>query len=197
MKKNIIIAGVPRAGKSTASHLLAQRYGYQHLCFDAINAGFEHCFPQLGIDTYANMSSIDNLIQISGKIAPFINAMFASEEYEKYERGLVIDVYQLLPEDYIKHIDPSYCDIFYFVTADITPEERFEHLRKYDTPDEYTYHKSDDEMKAGCADMVEQSRLIREQCEKYGLPCYETSRDREHVINDYIEEVGQGKKIQN
>lgn len=30
MKNNIIIAGVPRAGKSTISHRLATHYGYQH-----------------------------------------------------------------------------------------------------------------------------------------------------------------------
>lgn len=190
MKKNVLIAGVPRAGKTTAAHLLAQRYGYQHLCFDAINAAFERCFPQLGINTYADMSSMDILFNISGKIAPFINAMMASEEYEKYERGLVIDVCQLLPEDYIKYIDPVYCDIFYFITADVTPEERFTIMRKYDTPEEYTFSKCDDEIKEGCVHMVEQSRLIREQCEKYDLPCYETSGDRDAVINEFIEAVG-------
>ena len=31
MKNNIIIAGVPRAGKSTVSHILSQEYGYQHV----------------------------------------------------------------------------------------------------------------------------------------------------------------------
>ena len=190
MKKNLIIAGVPRAGKTTVSHLLAQRYDYQHLCFDAINAGFERCFPQLGINTYAELSSMEILYNISGKIAPFINAMFASEEYEKCERGLVIDVYQLLPEDYVKHIDPMFCDIFYFVTGDVTPEERYMIQRKYDTPQDYTYHKSDDEIREGCVYLVEQSRLMREQCEKYGLPCYETARDRERVINNFIEMIG-------
>jgi len=190
LKKNIIIAGVPRAGKTTAAHLLAQKYGYQHLCFDAVNAGFERCFPQLGIDTYANRSSIDKLYTISGKIAPFINAMFASEEYEKYERGLVIDVYQLLPEDFVKYIDPAFCDIFYFITADVTSEERYALLKKYDTPEEYTYNKPEDELRMGCADMVEQSCLLRGQCRKYGLPYYEMSKDRNRVIREFIETVG-------
>ncbi|MCR4752122.1 MAG: hypothetical protein K5852_07485, partial [Eubacterium sp.] len=34
MKNNIIIAGVPRAGKSTVSHLLSKKYGYQHVSMD-------------------------------------------------------------------------------------------------------------------------------------------------------------------
>ena len=40
MKNNIIIAGVPRAGKSTVSHILSQEYGYQHVSMDSIIAGF-------------------------------------------------------------------------------------------------------------------------------------------------------------
>lgn len=34
MKNNIIVSGVPRAGKSTVSHLLASKYGYQHVSMD-------------------------------------------------------------------------------------------------------------------------------------------------------------------
>ena len=53
MKNNIIIAGVPRAGKSTISRQLANRYGYQHISMDSIIAGFEKCFPETGVNTYA------------------------------------------------------------------------------------------------------------------------------------------------
>ncbi|HOP10968.1 MAG TPA: hypothetical protein PK629_05710 [Oscillospiraceae bacterium] len=63
-------------------------------------------------------------------------------------------------------------------------------LKKYDTPQDYTYYKSDAEIREGCVYLVEQSRLMREQCEKYGLPYYETSKDRERLINDFIEMVG-------
>jgi len=35
-KNNIIIAGVPRAGKSTLSRRIAREFGYQHVSMDAI-----------------------------------------------------------------------------------------------------------------------------------------------------------------
>jgi adenylate kinase family enzyme len=47
MKNNIIIAGVPRAGKSTVSHILSQEYGYQHVSMDSIIAGFEKIYTFL------------------------------------------------------------------------------------------------------------------------------------------------------
>ena len=69
MKNNIIVAGVPRAGKSTVSHLLATKYGYQHVSMDSIIAGFEKCFPETGVSTYCGLSSMDTLRLISWRMA--------------------------------------------------------------------------------------------------------------------------------
>ncbi len=90
MKNNIIIAGVPRAGKSTMSHQLAVRYGYQHISMDSIIAGFEKCFPETGVNTYAGLSSMDTLRMISGRMAPFVRAMLNSGEYDEFEPGMVL-----------------------------------------------------------------------------------------------------------
>lgn len=94
MKNNIIIAGVPRAEKSTISHRLAKRYGYQHMSMDSIIAGFK-------------------------------KSMLDSGEYDEFEPGMALDIYQLLSEDYMKYIHGANCEIFYFLTSDVTPEERF------------------------------------------------------------------------
>ena len=125
MTKHIIIAGVPRAGKSTVSQLIAKKFGYQHISMDSIIAGFEKAFTQVGIDTDADTDVKENVQSISSKIAPFLRAMMDSGEYDECDYGMVIDVFQLLPEDYRKYIDPAICDIYYFVTSDVTPEERF------------------------------------------------------------------------
>jgi hypothetical protein len=186
-KNNIIIAGVPRAGKSTISHMISKKYGYQHISMDSIIAGFGRIFPELGINTYADMSSFDILCSISGKIAPFINAMMERGEYDEFDRGMVLDIWQLLPNDYEKHINGNFCDIYYFVTADVSGEERFLLLKKYDTENDYTYYKPDEELREGCILIVEQSKFIKEQCIKYNLPCYEMAKDRNKIIEQFIE----------
>ena len=149
MKNNIIVAGVPRAGKSTVSHLLATKYGYQHVSMDSIIAGFEKCFPETGVSTYCGLSSMDTLRMISGKMAPFVRAMLESGEYDEYEPGMVLDMYQLLPEDYDKYLRGANCDIVYFITSDVTPEERFLIQKKYDTEKDYTFWKPDEELREG------------------------------------------------
>ncbi|MDR2569078.1 MAG: hypothetical protein LBD23_02110 [Oscillospiraceae bacterium] len=187
MKNNIIIAGVLRAGKSTISRRISKIFGYQHVSMDSINAGFESVFPELGINTYADMSSLDILYNISRKIAPFIKAMMDSGEYDEFDRGMVLDVYQLLPEDYIKNPSKNNCEIFYFITSDVTPDERFLIQKKYDTENDYTFHYPDDQIREGCEYIVEQSLLMKEQCIKYRLPYYETARNRESVFSQFIQ----------
>lgn len=186
MKNNLIIAGVPRAGKSTVSHLLSKRYGYQHVSMDSIIAGFEKCFPETGVNTYQGLSSLDTLRVISGKMAPFVRAMLESGEYDEFEPGMVLDMYQLLPEDYDKYIRGANCGIVYFITSDVTPEERYLIQKKYDTEKDYTFYKPDDEFREGAKYIVEQSLLMKEQCEKYGLPYYETARERESAIQQFL-----------
>ena len=190
MKNNIIVAGVPRAGKSTVSHLLATKYGYQHVSMDSIIAGFEKCFPETGVSTYCGLSSMDTLRMISGKMAPFVRAMLESGEYDEHEPGMVLDMYQLLPEDYDKYIRGANCDIVYFITSDVTPEERFVIQKEYDTEKDYTFWKPDEELREGAEYIVEQSILMKAQCEKLGLPYYETARDREQVFMQFLRDFG-------
>lgn len=187
MTKHIIISGVPRAGKSTISSMIARRYGYQHISMDAIVAGFEACFPETGIDSYAMPTPEATMRSVSRKLAPFLRAMMDSGEYDELDYGMVIDIYRLMPEDYVKHIDPKTCSIHYFVTAAPTVDERLQMLKQYDTPNDYTYFDTPEKRLARCREIVAHSRLLREECQKYGLPCYETSRDRERVLGEFVE----------
>ncbi|MBS7315081.1 MAG: hypothetical protein KIG74_01565 [Clostridiaceae bacterium] len=192
MKNNIIISGVPRAGKSTISHILSKEYGYQHVSMDSIIAGFEKCFPDTGVSTYQGLSSLDTLRVISSKMAPFVRAMLDSGEYDEFTPGMVLDMYQLLPEDYEKYIRGANCEIVYFITSDVTPEERFLIQKKYDTEKDYTFYKSDDELREGAEYIVEQSLLMKNQCEKYGFTYYETAREREQVFLRFLRDFNFG-----
>jgi len=186
MTKHIIVAGVPRAGKSTVSQMFAKKFGYQHISMDSIIAGFEKAFPQVGIDTDVDTDVQENVQSISAKIAPFLRAMMDSGEYDECDYGMVIDVFQLLPEDYRKYFDPAICDICYFITSDVTAQERFELMKQYDTPKDYTFYKPEEENRRNCAEIVKISKFYKVQCEKYQLPYFETARDREKVLGDFI-----------
>lgn len=195
MTKHIIIAGVPRAGKSTVSQRIAKELGYQHISMDSIIAGFEKAFPQVEIDTGADVDVKENVQSISSKIAPFLRAMMDSGEYDECDYGMVIDVFQLLPEDYRKYIDPSVCEIYYFITSDVAAEERYKLLKQYDTPKDYTYYKPEEENRRNCAEIVEVSKFYKEQCEKYQLPYFETALERERVLEEFFNQLEEVDRI--
>lgn len=187
MKKHIIIAGVPRAGKSTVSQMISHRFGYQHISMDSVIAGIEKTFPETGVDTNAAIDSKENLKYISSKMGPFIKAMMDSGEYNECDYGMVIDIHQLLPEDYIKYIDQEICEIYYFITSDVTAKERFEILKAHDTPKDYTYFHSDEENQQDCAEIVEVSKFIKDHCLSCNLPYYETAWNREQVLQEFLD----------
>ncbi|WP_160680497.1 hypothetical protein [Clostridium sp. C8-1-8] len=189
MKKHIIIAGVPRAGKSTISQMISKKFGYQHISMDSIIAGIEKTFPETGIDSDADTEPSDNLVNISAKMAPFIRAMMDSGEYDELDYGMVIDIYQLLPKDYVQYIDSSICDIYYFITSEVTAQERYEILKAHDTPNDYTYYLSDTENMENCISLVKVSKLIKEQCLRFDLSNFETANNRDDVINTFIKSL--------
>lgn len=195
MKKYIIIAGVPRAGKSTVSQMIAKRMGFQHISMDSIIAGIEKVFPETKIDTDAEVDPQTKLAFISSKIAPFIKAMMDSGEYEECDYGVVIDVFQLLPKDYVEFIKGEKCEIYYFLSSDVTPDERYQILKSFDTPNDYTYYHSDEENKRDCIDIVNISNYLKKQCVQYGLPYYETSHNREAVLETFLSYLDAGNKV--
>lgn len=182
MKKHIIIAGVPRAGKSTLCQYISKEYGYQHISMDSIIAGIENVFPETGINSDADMDVEAKVSGISAKIAPFIQSMIDSGEYDECDYGMVIDVYQLLPGDYVRYIDAEKCDIVYLVTADVSVDERVELMQKYDTPKDYTYKNEKAELQKLSTEIVEMSKYYQMECRVHDLPCFNTMINRESVL---------------
>ncbi len=189
MKKYLIIAGVPRAGKSTLSQMLVKKTGYQHISMDSIIAGIERIFPETEISTEGSRAPAENLAFISSKIGPFIRAMIESGEYDECDYGAIIDVYQLLPADYIRYLSDQPCEIYYFLSSDVTPEERFQLLKAFDTPKDYTYYDSDEDKRKACEEIVHISLLMKEQCLSCGLSYFETSHDRTSLLNACVEQI--------
>jgi len=86
---------------------------------DSIIEGFEDNFDELGINTHT-----DSIMSMSSKISSFVNSIMTSGDYEKFSLGMVIDICQLMPEDFIHHIDQDHCDIYYLITECEKARER-------------------------------------------------------------------------
>lgn len=184
MKKYVIIAGPARSGKSTLCSQMSNLLGYQHIQMDAIIDALEKTLPCAGINTHT-----DSIKSISEKMAQFINGMIESDEYSKFDYGVVFDICQLLPQDYEKYINKTKCDIFYLVTRTNDVDERLNVLQLFDTNKEYTFYKSLETKREICKEIIEESELFYQQCLKYSLPVYDTLYKREKIFSQLLNKI--------
>ncbi len=97
--KNVIIAGISRAGKSTSTKKIVRDYNLTYIPFDALVSTLEALYPQSGI------CHMDENIKMSKKIAEFVCEFIIHLDYE--DIGYMLASYQILPSD-IKKIHNHY-----------------------------------------------------------------------------------------
>ena len=91
--------------------------------------------------------------------------------------------------DNIKYIKQDDCKIFYFLSEDITPEERFRIFKMNDTENHYSYNMPEKELLEFCNRLIRENEFIKNQCIQYNLPFFETSIDRNKVFKKFIKMI--------
>lgn len=176
MKKHLIIAGISRGGKTSTCHEILKKLDYTYMPMDMIVRAFQNHFPETGI-THA-----DRFFNVSKNLAPFLSTCVECVE----ENRVLIDTYHLVPEDYIKYINQEICDVCFIGFPDISVEEKFCKMRKYEQREEDVM-KSDSELKQKCEKLIAESKYLKAECEKWNVPFLNTSFEREKVIEKFVE----------
>ena len=184
-QKHIIIAGVPRSGKTTICSKLAKSLKYQHLAMDAIMISFEKAFPKTGV----LHTDCWDFIETSEKFIPFMQSLSSTATYDKLGYRLVFDLYHITPKDYYENIDKDCCDIYFLGYPDVLLEDKFNEIRSYDTEYDWTSKESDSVVKEHLSKYIEISKWLEQECKKYNLPFINVSKNREQVIDNLVQEI--------
>ena len=200
--KNIIIAGPSRAGKSTLARKLNEELNCFVISLDKLVATFQGAYPQLDIRlNWDREKTTDNL-------APFLGhflGMFASADGRgllPYSHGAVKGNRFVMEGGYfdfeqISTILKTYGmqdlkDNFLLiglVQNKKTVDEFVSDFRKYDTEEDWTYNFNDDDLREVSEDVLSFSRSMTEHLVKYGFTIYDTSTDRERVLDQIVEHI--------
>lgn len=180
--KNVVIFGVPRAGKSTLANRIADKFHYQMLRVDCIRGAFKDVFPELNIKSW---TAIDN-----ERFQEFLARYFyrnIGQSRNKY--NYVLEGC----ETYVADCDRLFHDEntirYYLGMTKISPEELVKNIRKYDSEKDWTYKKRDDEILEYAKRCIEQSKINQKECEKYHIKFVDTSLNREKVLDNLMEEI--------
>jgi len=173
--KNIFIAGVARSGKSTLSKAL-KGDNYNHIPLDYFTSSLKHNFPETKITSNVRIDR-ESSKKLALLLSRVINIMNESEE------RFIIDSAHIMPGDIIEYLDKDKWDIYYVGYPNISVQEKFDIIRKYDTDADWTFKKSDEELKSILNDLINVSKEIKEVCDKLNITFVDTSKDIKGAID--------------
>lgn len=200
--KNIIIAGPSRAGKSTLARKINEELNYFVISVDKLAAVFQGAYPQLNIRLNGDRKkTTDNL-------APFLGhylGMFSSADGRgllPYSHGAVKGNRFVLEGGYfnfdkilpilkmygIEKLKDNFI-LIGLVQNKKTADEFASDLKKYDTEDDWTYNFKDDNLREVSEDAISFSRSMSDYLIKYGFTIYDTSMEREQVLDQIVKDI--------
>ena len=190
MRKNILILGPSRAGKTTLTKKLNEVLNYSIVCFDSIIYAFEQSFPQLGIcsgdgaeNTAANLADflIHYFDMLSHRSKEKNGVKFAAEGgYFDFEKiMLAMNNYEMI-KDFL---------FIGLVYNNKTPDELFDDIRKNDTEGDWSYNCDDDTLKKCANIFIEDSKLMYDKFQKHNFMIYDVSDNREQILNKIVNDI--------
>ncbi len=182
--KDILIFGVPRAGKTTLSKLLIEELRDYHIfSIDAIRNAFGDVFPELEINDRNGKNNETALPDYVSRL------LYWQHDELKNKQGYIIEGCQVLPDKVSEVFDIKNSIVIYLGHGTLLPEEILENIRKYDTPDEYSYKRDDETMLKQCREYYEIEKMNIAKCKKYGFIYVDTSTNRKEVLRKLVDQI--------
>ena len=185
MYQNIFIMGSGRAGKTSLAKMINRRYGYSIISIDDIVTALV-AFPDLHISWDGDHVRIAE--QMSDFLAIYLKELAEGNKFydgcKMVVEGTDIDFERLLPR-----IDRKKYLLIGLTYNQVSKEELFDTIRKYDTEDDWTYYLTDEQLADYCAQFVEKNRFFREKFQEYHILSFDTSSNRETVLTQIVDSL--------
>lgn len=176
---HVIIAGAARAGKTTLS-LMLNEHGFTHYKMDSIKRGICESYL-LKYDDWKDVSPI--MCTIINRIIED-NKTDTNYLKEKY----LFDTPFLYPKD-IQYINTEDTKVIFLGYAHIDVDEEVRLIRENDLENYWTTKISDEELSRWTYDNIEFSKYLEEECKKYNIKYFDTSKDREKVLEEALKYI--------
>jgi len=201
MKRNIILIGPSRVGKTTLAKRLNMELNYSVLGTDDLAEAFKESLPQLKIGKPNDYET--SVANVAPFLATYVSALAWRSNYYNgtkfvFEDGQGwFDFNKLVPLWEAGEPNKDYWKKQYLIIGltyhNQTPDELFNKIREHDVKDDWTYRASDEKLRSHIDSCLEYSRTLYDKCKKYGPIFYDVSNDREQVLdkifNDIVNQV--------
>lgn len=181
--RNVIILGRPRCGKSTLANMIADKYDYQILRVDAIRDTFKVIYPELSIAP--NIAMKNKKFQLFLK--EYLRKYVGSKSSDKY--GVVLEGCETSVKDCNELFNDGNNIIYYLGAIDTTSEELAKKIKENDTEKDWTYTYSLEKLVEYSKEIIENSRVMKEECKKYNIKFIDTCNNRKEILEKILNEI--------
>lgn len=177
--KNILILGVGRAGKSTLSRMIKDRFPeYDLIHTDSIRNAILYNIDENYIEEFMNYRENEFLQKV---LLEFLDSQ-TKQGLNMY--GTILEGAQILPSVLSRYKNVDNTIIIFLGHGNLSEKEIFELVRDNDSKNDWSYKKTDEELKKFIHRFHEKNQFLIGECKKYGFKYIDTHKDREKVLNE-------------
>lgn len=187
--KNILIMGIGRAGKTTLSEKLKEKYNsYNLIHSDSIKWGIIRAEQKE--DYYRKNIAEQKEFETSEKFQRTLLEIFRSlinNDIKHY--GYILESGQLEPKIVSELIDFENTIVICLGHGELTKEDIINLCLEHDRPKDWSYKMSYEDLEKHAESWAEKNQLLKRECPKYGIEYIDTSKDREKVLIEILEKL--------
>ncbi len=190
---NLVIVGTSRCGKTMLSNMIFKTFpNYNKIQIDGLKDTFKEVFPSLEIDF--SKKGKGNL----SDFPKFLERYFDRCIYKDNQEGnfYLIDGGGLPEDSILRFAQKSNTKVIFLGKTQITPEEYFNQIRKYETTYSYggwTKRLDDETLLSWATDWIRKSQKYKQFCEENNLLFFDTSFNQVEVLQDIINKIKENR----
>lgn len=176
-----VIGGASRSGKTLLSRRVVAEKQIPYFPLDSLFGALARGAPEFGV-LYED-SFTDRPVKMWRLVKPLFNAVFNEEKHYLFEGDSLLpsQINELMVEG-----EPIRCCFFGYTK--LTKDEKLALIRQYHQGEtDWTKDISNEEMLPMVNDMIEFSKYLQQECNKYGIKYFDVSHNFEDVQNEAFE----------
>lgn len=187
--KNILIMGIGRAGKTTLSNMLKEKYNAYNLIHSdsikwaIIRAQGKENYYRTNITEQKQFEHSENFQKT---LVEFFKSCIIDDN-NKY--GYILETGQLVPEYAKELLELDEVIVIALGHGDLTKEDIINLCLEHDRPQDWSYQMTYENLEKHAISWAEKNELLKKECPKYGIKYIDTSKNREKVLNDVLEKL--------
>lgn len=187
--KNILIMGIGRAGKTTLSEMIKNKYPeYNLIHSDSIKwaiirgTGKENYYRQ----NIKEQKEFEHGEYFQRVLLEFFNSCVRNDINN---HGYILESGQLEPKLVKEMIDFNKTEVICLGHGDLTKQDIINLCRKHDKEQDWTYGISDEHLITHAEKWSEMNEKLKTECPKYGIEYIDTSKDRAETLNKILNNI--------